>query len=681
MGYDPLDTLTPVVCGGDEGCTHMGQEHFKLIYSDREDVWKDHRNGSGYYVANWNQNLVKNGEDRYRIWQCEEGHVWIEKFDDIEDLSTPAMMKLADSNGEILQNALTVAAGNSHLLVLTQDGQVYAAGSNTFGELGQNTTTKRIGAVKVLGYKGRDYLDHVADVTAGENFSVALMENGTVYTWGANNRGQLGNELVNTGENKADRNYSATPVQVNSGEYGLDGSAQFRTLAGVTQISAGGSHVVVVAQENRWDKAEKKYVREAAVFAWGDNSVGQLGRTAASTPFSIAPLKIEGLTGVTAMSAGGQHTLVRVTEEVLVDQMGEIDNPAYDKDLSGEQRDGDGNLIPEKIQGVVGQTKEAQERIIAFGVADEKVLSEGVQTGALVRVPAGEWPSKDGLLHDVSILSAGGAFSVVMMDNGRVMTWGDNNHGQLGVGATNEANAGFDQGWKHPYFAGEHQAAMVELSFKDGVILSGGDSSFTELVIGWSENQNEVVTINTNSAVNHSFQGFNLLTDGMEKTTMDLETAYPGFSFHSADESVVVVEQRDGKWVLRNAGTTYSDFQKMGSTSVAALDKDGNMITVFRVRVRGSYEENGTTKYRVATPMILGVTNGSTAGTVALRANGDVYIWGSFTTKDPTGTATRTVSYSTPRQMTVSNIVQIAAGKEHMVALDKDGNVYTWGSR
>ena len=392
QGYNPADTITPVVCGND-ACQLVGQDYFTLIYEDAADVWDKYN-----IPSQWRE--LPEAEESYRIWRCQAGHTWIAPYDGAEDVPTPEVKLLTDENGKPITNIVDVAAGADHMLALTVDGELYTAGANTRGELGQDTT-KQIGtAVKVKGFKGRDYLEHVVDMEAGEAFSVALLGNGSVYTWGDNSYGQLGSELVATTPvtdadgNVTIANYSTTPVQVNSGEYSVDHNAQFRVLSGVYMVSAGRHHVVSVAMENDWNETINGgmggYVREPAAFAWGDGTQGQLGNLQDLTAITIdgvakniAPSarKVSGIDGVTAVAAGGAHTLVR-----SVNEAGEV-------------------------------------RLTAFGSNDFKQLTNGTpDANGYVTAVAGEWVRTKAdakWLDEVSIITAGGSFSAVMMENGR----------------------------------------------------------------------------------------------------------------------------------------------------------------------------------------------------------------------------------------------------------------------
>ena len=92
-----------------------------------------------------------------------------------------------------------ISAGAFHCVVLKSDGTVYTWGRNDGGQLGDGTTTNRNTPVKVSGLTG------VVVVAAGGGHSVALKSDGTVYTWGANVRGELGDGTTTS---------KSTPVKV-----------------------------------------------------------------------------------------------------------------------------------------------------------------------------------------------------------------------------------------------------------------------------------------------------------------------------------------------------------------------------------------------------------------------------------------------------------------------------------
>ncbi len=96
---------------------------------------------------------------------------------------------------------IAIAAGDTHTVALKTDGTVWAWGNNSNGQLGDGTTTQRTKPVEVSG------LSTVIAIAAGDTHTVALKTDGTVWAWGNNSNGQLGDGTTTQ---------STTPVQVQS---------------------------------------------------------------------------------------------------------------------------------------------------------------------------------------------------------------------------------------------------------------------------------------------------------------------------------------------------------------------------------------------------------------------------------------------------------------------------------
>ncbi|HYO73261.1 MAG TPA: RCC1 repeat-containing protein, partial [Archangium sp.] len=85
-----------------------------------------------------------------------------------------------------LSRIKAVAASRTHSLALRDDGTVWAWGDNSSGQLGDGTDSPRLTPVQVQGLSG------IKAVTAGDGYSLAVKGDGTLWTWGDNSSGQLG---------------------------------------------------------------------------------------------------------------------------------------------------------------------------------------------------------------------------------------------------------------------------------------------------------------------------------------------------------------------------------------------------------------------------------------------------------------------------------------------------------
>lgn len=174
-------------------------------------------------------------------------------------------------------NAKGVWAGDAHSLILKADGTLWGFGGNHFGQLGDGTNSDRTTAVSVLGLAG------VKTVAIGEVHNLALRNDGTVWSWGYNGHGELGLGSGVTGN--------------------INQAQQIPTLSGVTAIVAGGNHSLALKSDG-------------TVWAWGYNSAGQLG---ASTPTaSSTPTQVAGLTDVVAIGAGLTHSVALRADGTLL---------------------------------------------------------------------------------------------------------------------------------------------------------------------------------------------------------------------------------------------------------------------------------------------------------------------------------------------------------------------------
>jgi alpha-tubulin suppressor-like RCC1 family protein len=170
-----------------------------------------------------------------------------------------------------LGDVMAIAAGRAHSLALKRDGTVWIWGDRSFGQRANGTHGGRSGiAVRVTTPTGP--LAGVAAIAAGEDHCLALKRDGTVWAWGSNGDGQLGDGTTTSSE---------FPVRV-------------PVPGGVRAIAAGSSHSVALAEDG-------------TLWAWGSNGSGQLlVGTVASTN---VPLRVRGMEGVTAVFGGGDRTM------------------------------------------------------------------------------------------------------------------------------------------------------------------------------------------------------------------------------------------------------------------------------------------------------------------------------------------------------------------------------------
>ena len=176
-----------------------------------------------------------------------------------------------------LSDIKAISMGEGHALALKADGTVWAWGMNDMGQLGDETISYDHapgGKSTPVMVKG---LMNVTAVAAGNEFSMALKDDGTVWAWGRNDFGMLGDGMPGYIEMR-----NATAGQV-------------KGLSHVTSIAAGVWYALALRNDG-------------TVWAWGDNRYyGMLGD--GTTDNRNLPVQATGLSGIVSISAGSDHNL------------------------------------------------------------------------------------------------------------------------------------------------------------------------------------------------------------------------------------------------------------------------------------------------------------------------------------------------------------------------------------
>ncbi len=217
----------------------------------------------------------------------------------------------ADSNGQLgfdtydyrtqpaqipnLTNIIAAAAGGYHSVFLKNDGTVWACGYNGDGELGNDDTTDSVIPVEVVTESGAP-LERVIAVAAGYYHNLALRDDGTVWAWGANWNGMLGDGTWHNAHH----------------------AIQIPGLRNVTIVKAGAYHSVAlgaftpVASSQRVAAKRLAGMDSLKIWTWGANFSDQLGDgTYSDSPVPIAPAEFAGISDI---AAGFAHTLVLQTD-------------------------------------------------------------------------------------------------------------------------------------------------------------------------------------------------------------------------------------------------------------------------------------------------------------------------------------------------------------------------------
>lgn len=308
-------------------------------------------------------------------------------FGELGDGTTTAHTSPAPVPG--LDDVVDVHTGREHAVALRSDGTVVTWGSNQMGQLGAGTTGgSRSTAAAVPG------LGEVTMVSTGHYHALALRSDGSVWTWGYNHAGQLGDGTTTT------RN---RPVRVS-------GTRTYRYVA------AGRDMSYAVATDG-------------TVWAWGLNSEGQLGD--ATTTSRSVPVRVGSLTDVVQVAGGRDHGLAVRT-----------DGSVWGWGWNAYGQVGDGTLVD--------RTSPVQVATGASMVAAGAHHSYALRTGGTVAAWGRNYRNElgDGTTtqrtRPVTVLGVSDAISIgsgrdhglAAIADGSVRAWGHNSSGQLGDGTT-----------------------------------------------------------------------------------------------------------------------------------------------------------------------------------------------------------------------------------------------------
>ena len=270
----------------------------------------------------------------------------------------------------------SVACGSAHTLAIKTDGSLWAWGYGGYGQFGDGTTTTtrrkpgRVGSA-----------NNWASIACGGSHTAALKTDGTLWNWGYNNTGQLGNGTTTQ---------SASPVQVSSGSTWL-------------AVACGSYHTVAVRSNH-------------TLWAWGLNSSGQLGdgtKTNQSTPTQV------GADADWAQVACGQSITVALkTDGTLWTWGSNVTSPVQvGSDTTWNYvACGDSHTMAIK----------SDRTLWAWGSNSNGQLGDGTLTfrNSPVQVGGSGWAS----------VAGGSSHTVALKSDGTLWTWGRNAYGQLGNG-------------------------------------------------------------------------------------------------------------------------------------------------------------------------------------------------------------------------------------------------------
>jgi len=287
-----------------------------------------------------------------------------------------------------------ITSGYLHSCALTTNGRVWCWGNNTYGQLGNNSTTNSARPVAVAGL-GRG----VRAIDAGWFDTCAITARGAVKCWGNNSYGQLGNNTTTS---------SLTPVQV----HGL--------TRGAKAVSASYFHTCAITAKG-------------AAKCWGNNSWGELGDNTANE--SAKPVGVYGLNKrVKQISAGYTSTCAVTTKGAakcwgsnLYGQLGDSSTTTTGKPVNVYGLGSDIKSV--KAGGYHACALTTAGGVRCWGLNDEGQLGDNSTISSLKPVVVAT-------ADKMRVITSGFEHTCAMTAKRAITCWGYNQRGQLGDNST-----------------------------------------------------------------------------------------------------------------------------------------------------------------------------------------------------------------------------------------------------
>ena len=619
------------------------------------------------------------------------------------------------ATGGALEGAIGLAAGTSHLCVLTSDGGVTCLGANYKGQLGigatstdTTTTTHPLGlltGVKAI-VAANDYSCALTDaggvkcwgtgavgngaaalttaptdvvgltsgvsaISAGSDFACAVLSAGGVKCWGSNAVGQLGNGT------KID---SSIPVDVT----GLS--------SGVTAVGAGYNHSCALTSGG-------------AVKCWGANPVGQLGN--GSTTLSATPVDVVGLaSGVSAIAVGHQSSCALASAGTVKCWGGQSGIPVDIAGLTGTSSiytsllgltcaiAGDGGLkcwldskptpadlpsLTNPVRAVAVGGQSTQCVLTTSGAVSCFDPRATAWTDVSLTLTGGGPTPSSAVTGNTTAIAMGALHTCALTSAGGVKCWGYNSSGQVGNGSTAQAASPVDvvglTSGVTAIAAGTYYSCALA---SGGVKCWGGND---EGVLGNGGNANSLIPVDVVG-----------LTSGV--------TAIAGSDRHAcavASGGGVKCWGANGYGELGNGSTTGSNTPvdvkglTSGVTALAA-SKDatcgitsGGGVKCWGYDVLGQLGDGGRAVQQSVPVDVAGLSSGVTAIAMgeeyscALMTGGTVKCWG-ISQGGALGNGTATQNKAPVDVVGLAGpISAIATGRDYTCALSGAGGVTCWG--
>ena len=382
----------------------------------------------------------------------------------------------------------SISSGGSHTSAVRSDGTLWAWGFNASGQLGDGTTANKSSPVQV-GYSSW------LSVSSGGYHTLAIDRNYAIYSWGLNSYGQLGDGTT------IDKSYPSL-VYANNVSFTSVSAGAYHSLAltdtnvlyswGDNESGQLGTNTTIFrsspVQVGSYTQIDAGKLHSGAIdslgklYTWGANPFSQLGQS--DTVYRSSPTQL-GTSSWTMMAGGGGHTLAINSDNKLFawgnNVYGQVgNNPTYTGNFWTKIATGPNHMLALRSDG----------KLFARGLNTSGQLGDGttVNRSSIVQIGSGTW----------SDISVGYDHSLALSSNGTLWSWGDNTYGQLNQ---QDTIITYDTSRSWTQFSRNYRGGGIDnyvLGIKsDGSLWAWGKNNAGQLGIGGTAPQSSPVQVGT----------------------------------------------------------------------------------------------------------------------------------------------------------------------------------------
>jgi len=559
-----------------------------------------------------------------------DGSLWSWGTNSAGQTGSAALFPVAlNAAGQVLNATWrSVSTSSTHTVAVRQDGTLWTWGNNQRGQLGDGTTTSRSVPVQL------GNLTSWLSASAGPSYTVAIRQDGTLWSWGSNEFGQLGNGTT--------KDYHR-PRQI-------DSLTQWRRW---WSVSAGPGHVVALEEKGR-------------LWSWGNNDQGQLGT--GDKIHRLLPVYLSN--GILQVSPGQGYTVALAEDGTLLgcglNSSGQLGNNSTTSLLTFNRIN-----LPQGTPSIWKEVKAGNQHTVgiskdgslwAWGNNATGQLGTGTTANSLI-------PARIGTATTWQTLAAGPTHSAALQQDGSLWAWGDNTNGQLGMGNTDPLL----QPTRVPG-AGRWQTLTTNASSggiqQNGSLWTWGSNAYGQLGNGSTTSQLAPRAIAQPTwqqvSAGYSFSA-GLQSDGSLWTWGSNDNGQLGNRTTIGHSSPTQVAP-GSKWKTMGCGWDH----------IAAIRQDGTLWGWGLAYIDFNHQPRVVPALVSADTTWRSVSTGYRY-TMAIRRDGSLWGWGYNSFNGNVLPGADWALFSPVPVMPGSKWKSVSAGHEHTAAIREDGTLWTWG--